>query len=152
MNEEDAELILTAAFFADSGDEASLREIDACELVDQIEIEGAFVRPRLVKKLGKVIVSFRIDKEVGTATQQELNDLGYIYERASDGDVQFMYEVGTRLEIGRGITRDLEQALLFYQRAADAGYARALPRIRRLRKDKAFLKWESESNSGESEK
>lgn len=59
-------------------------------------------------------------------------ELGGLYYMAEAGDCRYLYEVGTRLESGHGISQNLELALNYYQRAARSGYGRAHVRIERL--------------------
>jgi TPR repeat protein len=52
-------------------------------------------------------------------------DLNSLRSQAELGDAQAQLALGTAYEQGQGVTRDLEQALRWYQRAAEQGLAEA---------------------------
>jgi len=67
------------------------------------------------------------------ASRSELSKLGGLFYLSEAGNAQSLYEVGTRLEAGHGITKDLVLAREYYERAAKAGYERAKVRLERLK-------------------
>ena len=53
------------------------------------------------------------------------NHFSISFERAKDGDVAEQYEVGERYYEGRGIPQSVEDAAIWFSRAARGGHARA---------------------------
>jgi uncharacterized protein len=55
----------------------------------------------------------------------EASDTQALIQRARDGDAQSQFTLGSAYEIGKGVQKDPNEALVWYQAAATQGYAEA---------------------------
>ncbi len=61
----------------------------------------------------------------GTPEQGAVDDLKQLMAKAEQGDLGAQNDLGFRYERGQGVEKNLEKAVMWYRKAADAGYALA---------------------------
>ena len=84
-----------------------------------LDLDKAQFRPMATKQFGAPYMPATVLKDAATRSMPEL------MRRARGGDPASQYWLGLAYDVGNDVPRDLEEAMRWYRRAADAGYPEA---------------------------